>query len=289
MEKNLTKFIELARTGRHQWWTYVLGLSVVLASGTGGSFIGELVSNAWTKTYFYFQGCGRDAIHYFIGSIIHYLGFDKLAILLSIYVVIQLLHRRPFRSLITAHDHISKKFLIQGFGLYFLFKAAAMLADYAYLYPNMYFGTMLPLSLGAALMMPVGIIINAVAEELLFRGYILQGLGLLTQNRILLAIVNGMLFMIVHMTAEGQDYKILLVLFEAGFFFTIITLKSNGLELAIGMHLANNLVIRLFHCNTPCELVIHWEILFPVIAVIIYVILFGRKPVSDSKSATGPR
>jgi membrane protease YdiL (CAAX protease family) len=163
-----------------------------------------------------------------------------------------------------------------------------MLVDYAYLYPNMYFGTMLPLSLGAVLMMPVRIIINAVAEELLFRGYILQGLGLLTQNRILSAIVNGLLFMIVHMTAEGQDYKFLLVLFEAGFFFTIITLKSNGLELAIGMHLANNLVIRLFHCSTLCEPV-HWEILFPVIAVIIYVILFGRKPVSHSKSATGPR
>ena len=267
----------------------MLGLSVVLASGTGGSLIEELVSNAWIKTYFYFQGCGRDAIYWFISSIIYNLSFRKLAILLSISVVIRVLHRRPFRSLITAHNHISKKFLIQGFGLYFLFRAAAMLVDYAYLYPNMYLGTMLPMSLDAALMMPVGIIINAVAEELLFRGYILQGLGLLTRNRMLLAIVNGLLFMIAHMTAEGQGYKVLLVLFEAGFFFTIITLKSNGLELAIGMHVANNLVMGLFNCSTLCESVVHWEILFPVIAVIIYVILFGRKPVSDSKSATGPR
>ena len=59
-----------------------------------------------------------------------------------------------------------------------------MLVDYAYLYPNMYFGTILPLSLDAALMMPVGIIIIAMAEELLFRGYILQGL-VLDQNRML--------------------------------------------------------------------------------------------------------
>jgi membrane protease YdiL (CAAX protease family) len=164
-----------------------------------------------------------------------------------------------------------------------------MLVDYAYLYPNMYFGTVLPLSLGAALMMPVGIIINAVAEELLFRGYILQGLGLLTQNRILLAIINGLLFMWIHVTSMGWDYTLLSQIFEIGFFCSIITLKSNGLELAIGMHAANNLVIRSFHCNTPCEPVVHWEIWLPVIAMIMYVILFGRKPVSDSKSATGPR
>jgi membrane protease YdiL (CAAX protease family) len=289
LEKNLIKFIDLARTGRHQWWTYLLGLSVILASGTGGSFIGEFVSNAWTKTYFYFQGCGRDAIYYFIGSIIYNLCLEKLAILLSISVVIRVLHRRPFRTLITPHDHISKKFLIQGFGLYFLFRAAAMLVDYAYLYPNMYLGTMLPLSLDAALMMPVGIIISALAEELLFRGYILQGLGLLTQNSILLAIINGLLFMWIHVTSVGWNYTPLLQVFEIGFLFSIITLKSNGLELAIGVHAANNLVIRSFHCNAPCEPVVHWEILFPVIAVIIYVILFGRKPVSHSKSATGPR
>ncbi len=185
----------------------MLGLSVVLASGTGGSLIEELVSNAWIKTYFYFQGCG--ACDILVHKLDHIqLEFPQARVLLSISVVIRVLHRRPFRSLITAHNHISKKFLIQGFGLYFLFRAAAMLVDYAYFYPNMYLGTMLPMSLDAALMMPVGIIINAVAEELLFWGYILQGLGLLTRNRMLLAIVNGLLFMIAHMTAEGQGYKV---------------------------------------------------------------------------------
>jgi membrane protease YdiL (CAAX protease family) len=162
-----------------------------------------------------------------------------------------------------------------------------MLVDYAHLYPNMYLGTMLPLSLDAALMMPVEIMICAVAEELLFRGYILQGLGLLTQNRILLAIVNGLLFMWIHVTTVGWDYIPLLKIFEIGFFFTIITLKSNGLELAIGMHVAHNLVASSFHCNTPCEHLVHWEIWLPICAVIMYVVLFDGKTISHPETATG--
>jgi membrane protease YdiL (CAAX protease family) len=42
--------------------------------------------------------------------------------------------------------------------------------------------------------------IQASAEELLFRGYLLQGTGLVTRRTVLLTVVNGVLFAVLHLS-----------------------------------------------------------------------------------------
>jgi membrane protease YdiL (CAAX protease family) len=97
------------------------------------------------------------------------------------------------------------------------------------------------------LVFPIALILTPIqisAEEFFFRGYLLQGLGLLTRQRFVLIIVSSLLFAVPHFAnPEMQRGAVWLALlyFAFGVFLTVITLKDNRLELALGVHAANNL------------------------------------------------
>ncbi|WP_103068090.1 CPBP family intramembrane glutamic endopeptidase [Aquimarina sediminis] len=82
-------------------------------------------------------------------------------------------------------------------------------------------------------------------EEYLFRGYMMQGLGLAVKNKWAPLILTSVLFGIMH-SANPEVEKIgpiLMVYYiGTGLFLGIITLMDEGLELALGFHAANNLI-----------------------------------------------
>ena len=85
---------------------------------------------------------------------------------------------------------------------------------------------------------------QCLSEELVFRGYVLQGTAPLVRNAWLLAGLNGFLFMLPHLWNPGvQDDFIVMALyyFSVGFLLAILTIRTNSLELAIGTHVGTNL------------------------------------------------
>jgi hypothetical protein len=82
-------------------------------------------------------------------------------------------------------------------------------------------------------------------EELLFRGYFMQGLGLLAKNRWFPLLMTSVVFGLLHMANPEID-KIgnlaLIFYIGTGLFFGIATLMDEGTELAIGLHASNNIV-----------------------------------------------
>tara|TARA_B100000519_G_scaffold129158_1_gene111465 strand:- start:272 stop:1342 length:1071 start_codon:yes stop_codon:yes gene_type:complete len=91
--------------------------------------------------------------------------------------------------------------------------------------------------------------IQAGLEEIIFRGYILHGLSLILNNKMFLALATGSIFAFVHLSnPEPWTYGIgpyLMAIFTMGFFMSAITLIDGGMELAIGLHIANNLWVHL--------------------------------------------
>ena len=82
-------------------------------------------------------------------------------------------------------------------------------------------------------------------EEYLFRGHMLQGIGLATNSRLIPLIITSVLFGIMHIANPEVDkigYLIMVYYIATGLFLGIITLMDEGLELALGFHAANNLV-----------------------------------------------
>jgi Na+/H+-dicarboxylate symporter len=82
-------------------------------------------------------------------------------------------------------------------------------------------------------------------EELLFRGYLMQGFGTLFKNAIYPLIITSLIFGMLHgFNPEVQKLgSIILIYYIAtGLLFGIVTLMDDGTELALGMHAANNVI-----------------------------------------------
>jgi membrane protease YdiL (CAAX protease family) len=82
-------------------------------------------------------------------------------------------------------------------------------------------------------------------EELLFRGHMIQGIGIHTKSRAAALMITSILFGLMHIAnpeVEELGYGILTYYIGTGFLFGIITLMDEGLELVLGFHAANNLI-----------------------------------------------
>ena len=82
-------------------------------------------------------------------------------------------------------------------------------------------------------------------EEYLFRGYILQGLGIITNSRLIAFLTTSILFGLMHWAnpeVEKLGPIMMVYYIGTGFLLGIMTLMDEGLELALGFHAANNLI-----------------------------------------------
>ena len=84
------------------------------------------------------------------------------------------------------------------------------------------------------------LLLAAAAEEVIFRGVLLQITGAFTRNVLVLALINGVLFSAIHWDFDPTSF---LARTALGAAFTWTVLKLGGLEFAIGAHAANNIVL----------------------------------------------
>ena len=106
-------------------------------------------------------------------------------------------------------------------------------------------GLYLPFVLIALVLTPI----QTSFEEVLFRGYIMQGLSLLTRNRPVLALVTAVVFTVPHLAnpepgVYGYAFYVVQIM-SPGILFAALTLLDGGIELAAGFHAINNLFLGL--------------------------------------------
>jgi membrane protease YdiL (CAAX protease family) len=92
----------------------------------------------------------------------------------------------------------------------------------------------LPLVACTLLLIPL----QAASEELLFRGYLTQALGRIVRSRVLIAVIVGLVFGLLHLNAYGP--LTLPYFFVLSLVFSLVSLRDDRLELAIGGHSAMN-------------------------------------------------
>lgn len=89
-------------------------------------------------------------------------------------------------------------------------------------------------------------------EEYFFRGYLMQGLGIFVRNRWFPLIFTSITFGLMHISnpeVSKLGYGVMIYYIGTGFFLGIVTLMDEGLELALGFHIANNLFTALLLTN----------------------------------------
>jgi len=95
--------------------------------------------------------------------------------------------------------------------------------------------------------------IQTAAEEVIFRGYLMQGLSQMFKNGIAPLIITSLLFGLMHASnPEAKAHGLLIMMpyyIMFGAFLGILTLLDEGAELGMGIHCANNLFSSLLICS----------------------------------------
>ena len=86
------------------------------------------------------------------------------------------------------------------------------------------------------------ILLAAAAEEILFRGVLLQVTGAFVKTRLGLCVVNGLVFALLHADPSPVAFMALAIM---GAVFAYSVLELGGLEFSLGAHFANNSLILL--------------------------------------------
>ena len=284
----MTQFIDLPKLGENEWWRYLLSLALIVTFPLAAAIIAVEISSlpgVQSRT------AGAGAFNDPILTFLELSGFD-FSLIVGILLAVRIIHKRPFLTVITPDRSINWKKIGKSFGLFFGLVAVATVVDYL-LNPSTYQFRLNPERF--LIFAPLAVVlvpIQTSAEELLFRGYLLQSMALLTRNRAALVLISGVLFMIPHLANPEMTagfWSMASYYFLVGSVLTVITLRSNSLEMAMGIHAAINLFAALVvnYANSALETEsifyctqiepIFTVVSFVVMALVFYLVMFGAR------------
>lgn len=244
-------FFHQGNKGLNRWWMYALTIFIVLFAYSIGQVPLMTISEYYidqNKPELSLQDFFTNPDFSSIGMS-NNIGFLLLLVMFvvaffALFFCVKLLHKKDFSNLIHASKSISWSRILFGFTFWLILVALTELPFY-FQNPDKYIVTFnassfLPLLLISLFILPI----QTSFEEVFFRGYLLQGLYVLVQNKWVVIIVTSLLFMLVHGTnpeIETFGFGIMMsYYFTAGLILAIVTTLDNRLELALGMHAAMN-------------------------------------------------
>ncbi|MBE7660405.1 CPBP family intramembrane glutamic endopeptidase [Tenacibaculum finnmarkense] len=242
-------FIQQAYKGRNNWLYYFAAITLILF---GWQLIGilplALVAILHSKNLGEFSNAANESFMT--------LGIDKnlflfLMILMFaiglffLFLSIKFIHKRAVKTLITSRENIDWNRFWFGFITWGIIAVSVTLLgvflspeNYTWNFKPVPFFTLVAVSF---LFLPL----QTSFEELLFRGYFMQGLGTWFKNRWMPLIITSVAFGLLHGAnpeVEKLGYISMVFYIGTGFFFGITTLMDEGTELSLGLHAVNNIV-----------------------------------------------
>lgn len=152
-------------------------------------------------------------------------------------------HRRSFMTIITSRLKIDWRRFFFSFSCWMLINFIFLGIQY-FLSNKLVFqldwGKFLTLAAISVILLPF----QTFFEELMFRGYLLQGVHLFFKRKTSSILFVGILFGLLHGAnpeVKQLGYGILVYYVVSGLFLTLITVLDDGIELSFGYHTANNL------------------------------------------------
>jgi len=244
-------YIKQAFNIKHDWWLYIAGIAIIVIAVILGQIPYTIILIAKAVE------AGLDLQNLDMSQTMGLLDFNLnlflmllsfAAGLLGIFFVVKTLHKQTIKSLTTSRSKIDWRRFWFAFLFWGIISSGLVLADH-YMSPENYVFNfkLVPFLILAAIAI-VLVPLQTSFEEYLFRGYLMQGIGVLCKNKWVPLIFTSVLFGLLHIAnpeVEKIGYILLVHYIGTGFFLGIITLMDEGLELALGFHAANNLFTAL--------------------------------------------
>lgn len=244
-------FIEQAYKGLYETWRYIVGALIIIIIWM---MIGQapLTIVLMWKVFASGQvptGTGIQALLKVSGissNLFIFLLLLSFAIgLLGVWLVSKFLHKLSFKELTTTRKKVDWSRIILSFSIMGLIVLLSGIIGY-YLNPEDYIvqfelQSFIILFIISIIFIPL----QTSFEEYFFRGYLMQGIGVITKNRWFPLLITSLIFGSLHFfNPEVMQFGpwIMLYYIGTGLFLGILTLMDDGMELALGFHAANNLI-----------------------------------------------
>ena len=235
----------------HEWWRYLVGLLIIVIAVIIGQIpLTVAVFLKALKNGDGLQGMDQTKMLSLLEPNLNlFLMLLSFAVgLLGLLLVSKYLHKQSFIQLTTSRKRIDWKRFWFIFFIWGTISSSFILIDY-FMFPEKYvvnfdLAPFLVLCVIAIVLVPL----QTSFEEYLFRGYLMQGIGIIVNNKWMPLIITSLVFGLLHIANPEVDklgYVIMIYYIGTGLFLGILTLMDEGLELSLGFHAANNLFTAL--------------------------------------------
>lgn len=249
-------------TGKNDWWFYLAGIAaaflgyvlfqlvmivpLISAAMNNGIEMQEIMENPNILFNPDATGMNRSVVlALMMGMFVFTLLFFWLAI--------KFLQKKTLPSLISGFEKIRWSRYFFSFAVWATLLIVITLVGY-FTSPQDFeihfdFGKFMILLLVAVIFIPI----QTATEEIIFRGYLMQGLSQTFKNAWMPLIITSVLFGLMHASnPEAKAHGLMIMMpyyIFFGAFLGMLTLVDEGLELAMGIHCANNLISSLLICS----------------------------------------
>jgi membrane protease YdiL (CAAX protease family) len=289
--------LERALDNQNQWWKYL----VIIVGGFAAANIIGAIPIIIVMTLAYTKGnvtlnpdnpTNFSALGISPNFSLALLVFPFIIGLITVILLLKPLHRRSFQEVINGTGSIRWNRFFTGALIWIVMMAVYLIIFYLIDPENFQFSfnvhSFVALVIISALLLPF----QTTYEELVFRGYLAQGLAAWTRSRWMALIIPALLFGLLHsFNPEVKEFGFWLTMPQYwlfGLFFGLLTILDDGIELAMGVHAANNVFtsIMVTHkssvLQTPALFTQHkveplYDTLFFVLLSIVFVAILAKK------------
>ena len=236
-------YLQLAKEGKNKWYLYLLTILIILISGIFFSIPVGIAGLLYGINDNLMPNVSKNSL-----LILNLLPF--IGIFISMLISIKFIHNRSIKSIFTINLKFNYKKMFKAICLWLILLVICeiisfLITDYEYIF-TFNSEKFIPLLLISIILIPI----QATAEELLFRGYLMQAFGLLSKNKFIPLILAGILFGLLHSSnPEVKEHGLAFTLpsyIYMGLFLGFLVIIENGLETAIGVHIINNIYACVF-------------------------------------------
>ncbi len=288
-------FIEQGIRIQNKFWKYLVGSLLIIVASTVGQI--PLLIAVLLKSFS--EGNGfptneSDLMTTLDSNLTLFLIMLSFAFgVAGIYFVLRFLHQQSMKEIISSRKKTDWRRIGFSFFVWAVFSIISTVVMY-YANPKDFVVTFQPIPF--IILLVVGTImipIQTTCEELVFRGYLMQGFGNLALNKWFPLVMTSVIFGSMHILnpeVGKMGYIILVYYIGTGFLLGIMTLMDEGMELSIGFHAANNLIGALlvtadwsvFQTNSILKDVsvpsAGFDVIFPVLIVYpMLLFIFSKK------------
>lgn len=241
--------------GQNDWWRYLAGILLVLT----GYFIGQLP--LYGVVYYQFSQNNQldtstlanfeSSLNFDLIGVNRNFGFVLMIMMfvvamLALIMAIRYLHQKRVTDMITVKSKIDFRKILFAFGFWGVLTVIMEVISYS-ISPEVYTfrweaGSFFILVVISLVLLPI----QTSFEELFIRGYIMQGIAFFSRHKGVAILLSSIFFGLLHGTnPEVEKFGFWTMQFYyilAGLFLAVITVLDDGLELALGIHAAINVL-----------------------------------------------